>query len=114
MSDLRQPNLEYFETDQVKFAVHLWKANKKAGGADFDVLKFVQQWAYADAVLGQALLSEDEAVSGSALQLTQLRVLFMARYPARALTCGAIVDAAPAQTTPDPAAPKRSYLKGIR
>ena len=51
-------------------------------------------------------------------RLMQLRVLFMARYPARALTCGAVVDAAPASapvvTTPDPAAPKRAYLKGLR
>ena len=118
MSDLTPANLDYFETDQVKLAVHLWKANKKAGGADFDVLKFAQQWAYADAVIKQALLSEDGTVSLYAVELMQLRSRFIARYPARALGFGAVIDAPPTPARPDPqpepGAPKRTYVKGVR
>ncbi|MFT5590475.1 MAG: hypothetical protein ACI9ZF_002666 [Bradyrhizobium sp.] len=117
MSDLTPPNLDYFETDQVKLAVYLWKANKKARGVDFDVLKFAQQWPYADTVVKQALLSEDDAVARGAFELMQLRLRFIAQYPARARAFGAVIDAgtSPASTTkPDPGAPKRPYLKGIR
>lgn len=123
MSDLGQANLDYFETDQVKFAVYLWKANRKAQGTDFDVLKFSQQWAYADLVLRQVLLSDDEVVTRYALELMQLRLQFIARYPARARACGAIIDPVPApapvqpekpEPPPDPGRPRRAYLKGVR
>ncbi len=115
MSDLTPANLDYFETDQVKFAVHLWKANKKTGGADFDVLKFAQQWLYADIVIKQALLSENEEVSRFAVELMQLRLRFAARYPARALSFGAVIDAVTLpDPRPDPGAPKRTYVKGVR
>lgn len=121
MSDLGQANLDYFETDQIKFAVYLWKANKKAHGADFDVLNFTQQWPYADTVLRQVLLSDDEVVARYALELMQLRLQFIARYPARARACGAIIDAVPAPAPPakpdppaDPGSPRRAYLKGVR
>ncbi|MFT5532985.1 MAG: hypothetical protein ACI8WM_002513 [Burkholderiaceae bacterium] len=117
MSDLTPANLDYFETDQVRLAVHLWKANKKAKGADFDVLKFAQQWAYADVVIKQALLSDDDAVARGALELMQLRLRFVATYPARALAFGAVIDpvTSPASAAKsDPAPPKRAYLKGVR
>jgi hypothetical protein len=117
MSDVTPVNLDYFDTDQVKFAVHLWKANKKAGGTDFDVLKFAQQWAYAEAVIQQTLLSDDAAVSRLALELMQLRLRFVARYPARALRLGAVIDVASAAKSdrqPDPGGPKRAYVKGVR
>ncbi len=118
MSDLTPANLDYFETDQVKFAVHLWKANKKAGGVDFDVLKFAQQWAYAETVIKQALLSDDDAVARFALELMQLRLRFIARYPARAMGFGAVIDAGSSPANPDPkpdpGGPKRPYVKGVR
>jgi hypothetical protein len=112
-------NLDYFESDQIKFSVLLWKANLKAKGADFDVLKFSQSWSYAESVLERTLISSDAAVADAALDLLQLRVLFVQHDPDRARLLGAplpgVITAPPPESgSPDNPAPNRRYLNGGR
>ncbi|GAA4027017.1 hypothetical protein [Actimicrobium antarcticum] len=131
MDDFNSTNLDYFEADQLKYAVQLWKVNKKAGGPDFDVLKFGREWHFAETVLGQALIADDDAVSACALQLMQLRLFFLQRHPMRAQKLGASLVEASASAPetsapsnpqpsisngklPDSEPPKQRYLKGIR
>jgi hypothetical protein len=117
----------YFETDQVKHAVDLWKLVRRAGDPDFDVLKFGRDWQYADAVVTQCLASAHDAVSEAALALMQLRLQFEQEQPERARKLGAVPAGAAnprgsaarpatssAEGSPtDPAAPAK-YLKSLR
>lgn len=127
-------NIDYFESDQIKFALELWKVAKKARQTDFDVLKFTHQWAYADTVLQQLMLSDDAPTSQQAIDLMQLRILFAQTFPERAKKMGAVAidngagavalkhnapesdrsstHTKPAPTTPDPA--DKRYIKGVR
>jgi hypothetical protein len=82
------PN-DYFETDQIKHAVALWKLVRRAGECDFDVLKFGRDWYYAETVLVQCLASEHEAVSTAGLELMQFRMQFEQQHPERAAKLGA-------------------------
>lgn len=83
------PPNAYFETDQIKHAVALWKLSRRASEPDFDVLKFGRDWQYAETVLVQCLASEHESVSNAALELMQLRMQFEQQDPERALKLGA-------------------------
>ncbi|MBC7501081.1 MAG: hypothetical protein H7315_11375 [Herminiimonas sp.] len=131
MNDLTNARLAYFETDQINYAAQLWKAVKAAHFAEFDVLKFTQNWAYADDVLAWSLIADDDSVSNSAVELMQMRMLFVEQYAARARKLGAPVSgSAPKATTPARSAagangnvaesphetesPNRRYLKGLR
>ena len=67
------PTLEYFESDQIRLAVSLWKLVRRAKETDFDVLRFGREWVYADDVLLLCMRSEDEAVSQATIELMQLR-----------------------------------------
>ena len=116
--------LDYFENDQVRFAVMLWRLVRKAGGADFDVLKFGRDWAYADAVILQCLASENNAVADAALDLMQLRLRFETAYPERAHKLGAVAvsgsvpGAAPTTNRNDPEknshASDTKYINSLR
>ncbi len=130
-------NIDYFESDQIKFALVLWKVAKKARQPDFDVLKFSHQWAYADTILQQLMLSDDAITSQHAIELMQLRILFVQKFPDRAKQMGAVFTVPNADstngtaTTRDAATPDRlstsakpgqtplepngkRYLKGVR
>ena len=127
-------DISYFETDQIKFALNLWKAAKKAQQVDFNVLKFTSQWDYADAMLQQLILSDDAATSELALDLLQKRIAFTQTFPERAKKIGATPlssnsvanphasaarkpAATPVPTKPDPVTPSPSekrYIKGVR
>ena len=129
------PNdIAYFETDQIKFALALWKAAKKAHQTDFNVLKFTSQWGYADTLLQELILSEDAPTAEHAIYLMQLRIAFTQQFPERAKKMGAVPVAtppfvetnrrkssqetkAPSSSEPDPRAtpPAASrYIKGVR
>ena len=86
------PSLDYFESDQVRYAVMLWRLLRKAGVNDFDVLRFGRDWAYAEATLTQCLQCEQEAVVDAALDLIQQRARFAHQEPARARKLGALAD----------------------
>ena len=112
-------NLDYFETDQVRYAVMLWRLVRKAGGTDFDVLAFGRDWQYAEAVILQCLASENEAVADAALDLMQLRMRFERLEPLRASILGApgAPPARPAEVgKPDDDTPPANgkYLKSLR
>ena len=104
--------VNYFETDQVKHAVALWKLVRRAGEPEIDVLKFGRDWQYADAVLLQCLASEHEDVSDAALALMQMRLAFEQEQPERARKLGAGAGAAgtvnAAASKPRPASPSGS------
>lgn len=131
MNDLTNARLAYFETDQIKYAVQLWKAVKAAHFAEFDVLKFTQNWTYADDVLARSLIADDDRVSNSAVELMQMRMLFAEQYAERARKLGApVTGGAPKAAIPARSAaggngnaaeaphesesPNRRYLKGLR
>lgn len=127
-------DISYFETDQIKFALNLWKAAKKAQQVDFNVLKFTSQWDYADSILQQLILSDDAATSELALDLLQKRIAFTQTFPERAKKMGATPVASngvanahasaaqkpvapPIPTKPDPVTPsptEKRYIKGVR
>lgn len=98
------PTLDYFESDQVRLAVALWKLAKRAKEPDFDVLRFSREWAYADAVLMLCMRSEDEAVSNATIELMQLRACLEQQKPELARRLGAKSNAAPG-TEPTAAIP---------
>ena len=102
--------VNYFETDQVKHAVALWKLVRRAGEPEIDVLKFGRDWQYADAVLLQCLASEHENVSDAALALMQMRLAFEQEQPERArkLGAGAAGTVNAAASKPRPASPSGS------
>lgn len=126
------PNLDYFESDQVRLAVALWKAAKRANEPDFDVLRFGREWPYADSVLLLCLGSANEAVSDAAMALMQLRSCLEQQRPEQARKIGAKAVAAsgteagaersPQQRAPSPPAaavddsplPPRRYTKSLR
>lgn len=91
MSDIKSNNMDYFETDQIMFATKLWKLIKQAKGTDFNIIKFSQDWEYAENVLLQSMMSPDSATSDYAVELMQLRLIFTQRQPERAKKMGAKV-----------------------
>jgi hypothetical protein len=95
MTNLHDTSFEYFETDQIKFSVRLWKAIKQSHGIEFDVLRFTQNWSYAESIVVQALTATDDNVSAIALEIMQLRSLFLQKYPERAKKLGAIIAEQP-------------------
>lgn len=127
-------NIDYFESDQIKFALVLWKVAKKARQSDFDVLKFTHQWAYADMVLQQLILSDDADTSQHAIDLMQLRMIFVQTFPERAKKMGAVstgngagsnamkhnataTEQSSTSTIPTPTTPgstDKRYIKGVR
>ena len=123
------PSLDYFESDQVRYAVMLWRLLRKAGVGDFDVLRFGRDWAYAEITLTQCLQCEQEAVVDAALDLIQQRARFAHQEPARARKLGAseevpngdnaVPEAIRAPTSPvapkhpDPS-DKPKYVKSLR
>jgi hypothetical protein len=127
-------NIDYFESDQIKFALVLWKVAKKARQPDFDVLKFSHQWVYADTVLQQLMLSDDPDTSQQAIDLMSLRILFAQKFPERAQKMGAVITGSGAGASTakqDSRGPERSpdgstsgqtppqpndkrYIKGVR
>ena len=127
-------NIDYFESDQIKFALELWKFAKKSHAPDFDVLKFTHHWSYADSVLHQLMLSDDALTSQHAIELMQLRILFAQKFPERAKKMGLSLNASsvavdaitptknsPYQSSTDtkptsesPTPPDKRYVKGVR
>jgi hypothetical protein len=101
----------YFETDQVKHAVALWKLVRRAGEPEIDVLKFGRDWQYADAVLVQCLASEHADVSDAALALMQLRLGFEQAQPERARKLGA---GAAGTVNPSASKPRHASLPGAQ
>ena len=87
-------NFDNFETDQLRYAVMLWRLVRKAGDPDFDVPAFGQDWQYAESVILQCLASEHEAVAIAALDLLQMRLRFERLEPLRARALGAGVACA--------------------
>ena len=126
--------IAYFETDQIKLALVLWKAAKKAHQTDFNVLKFTSQWNYADVMLQELILSEDPETAEHAIHLMQVRISFTQQFPERAKKMGAVSAAttpfvetqrpkssplanSPASPEPDPPATPPTanrYVKGVR
>ncbi|MES2832950.1 MAG: hypothetical protein V4695_13275 [Pseudomonadota bacterium] len=89
--------LDYFESDQVRHAVTLWRLVRKAGGADFDVLKFGRDWHYAETIVMQFLGSQADGVADAALVLLSLRMRLVQEQPERAQKLGALLDGAKSQ-----------------
>lgn len=87
-------NFDHFETDQLRYALMLWRLVRKAGDADFDVPAFGQDWQYAETVILQCLASRHEVVAIAALDLLQLRLRFERLEPVRASALGARVPCA--------------------
>lgn len=128
MNTPKNISVDYFETDQIKYAAQLWKEVKKIQGPDFDIIQFTHNWAYADRVIAQSLTVPDEGVSTLALEIMQLRLLFVQKYPERAKKLGAMVADTNTATKPQEEAPKKApesppepspespkrYLKGLR
>lgn len=96
------PPNDYFETDQIKHAVALWKLARRASEPDFDVLKFGRDWHYAETILVQCLASEHEGVSAAALELMQLRMQFERQHPDRAAKLGAGLSPSNSASRPAP------------
>ena len=124
--------LDYFESDQMRLSVALWKLTRRAGEADFDVLRFGRDWAYADTALMGYLASEHEAVSNAAVELMQLRARLEQQQPERAHKLGAgggasaqasqpdqprrpaaLTPASPGSAAPDDPPPQR-YTRSLR
>ncbi len=101
------PTLEYFESDQIRLAVSLWKLVRRAKETDFDVLRFGREWVYADDVLLLCMRSEDEAVSQATIELMQLRACLEQQKPELARKLGAKSATAP-RAEPDVA------MQGVR
>lgn len=126
-------DIAYFETDQIKFALVLWKAVKKAHQTDFDVMKFTSQWNFADTLLQELILSEDAPTAEHAIHLMQLRIAFTQQFPERAKKMGAVPNTTTSlvetqrqpsspsansvpSSEPDPRTPPTAsrYVRGVR